>query len=64
MSPRAKSPLHEEISSQEEDMEILPSKEDQDLRSLIDDEAFSTIEEEEEEANTVMKRAHPVPHEE
>lgn len=38
--PKAKSPLHEDISSQEEDMEIPPSKEDQYLRSLIDDEAF------------------------
>ena len=38
--PKEKSPLQEELSSQEEDMEIPPSKEDQDLRSLIDDEAF------------------------
>ena len=59
--PRERSPSNEELSSQEEDMEIPPSKEDQDLRSLIDDEVFPTIEEEEEKVgdyNTVMTRAH------
>ena len=65
--PRAKSPLHEDLSLQEEDVEIPPSKEDQDLRSLIVDEVFSTIEEEEEKAgdnSTVMTREHRIPHEE
>ena len=64
---REKSPLHEDLSFQEEDMEIPPSKEDQDLKSLIDGEEFSTIEEEEEKArdnSAVMTRAHLVPHEE
>ena len=48
-------------------MEIPSSREDQDLRSLIFDEAFSTIDWEEEKAggnNTVISGAHPVPHEE
>ena len=56
--PRARSPLHEEIP---------PSKEDQDLRSLIVDEVFSHIDEEEEKAggnNAIISRAHLVPHEE
>ena len=42
--PRARSSLDEESSSQKEDMKIPLSKVDQDLRSPIDDEAFSTIE--------------------
>ena len=62
--PRAKSPLHEELSSQEEDREIPPSKEGQDLRSLIDDEAFSNIEEKVGENSVVMTRSHLRPHEE
>ena len=46
--PRARSPLHEEISSQNEVMDIPLSREDQDLRSLIDNEVFSNIDEEKE----------------
>ena len=46
--PRARSPLHEDIYSQKEVMEIPPSKEDQDLRSLVDSEVFSNIDEKEE----------------
>ena len=56
--PRERSPLHEEIP---------PSREDQNLRSLIVDEVFSNINEEEENAsgnNIVISREHPVPHEE
>ena len=48
-------------------MDITPSREGQDLRSLIVDEAFSTIDEEEEKAGgniVVISRAHLVPHEE
>ena len=41
--PRAKSPLHEDLSLQEEDKDIPHSKEDQDLRSPFEDEAFSTM---------------------
>ena len=45
--PKERSPLHEEISSQKEVMDIPLSKEDQDLRSLIDNEVFSNIDEKE-----------------
>ena len=47
--PRARSPLQEELSCQKEDMEIPPSREDQDLGSLIIDEVFSNIDEKEEQ---------------
>ena len=43
--PRARSPLGEGSSSQEESMKVSPSKDDQDLRSLIDAEKISVIEE-------------------
>ena len=62
--PREKSPLHEDLYSQGEDMEITLSKEYQDLRSTIDEETFSTMEERAEDDNAVMTRAHLGPHEE
>ena len=57
--PKEISPLYEDPSSQKEDMEIPPSREDQDLRSLIDDEAFSNIDKEGEKRranNAVLDR--------
>ena len=42
--------LDEELSSQKESMNISPSMDDQDLRSLVDDDANSVIEEEEGKA--------------
>ena len=63
--PREISPLLEEPSSIDEDMEIPPSREDQDLGSLIDDEAFSNIGEEDEKrrANSVVPLGEdPLPH--
>ena len=46
--PREKAPLQQEISSQEEDMEISPSRADQD-KGYINDEVFPHDEEEEKE---------------
>ena len=46
--PRARSPFYEGPSSICENMEVLPSRDDQDLGSLIDDEAFSFFDEEDE----------------
>ena len=64
--PRARSPLDEGLSFQEEIMKIPPSIDDQDLRSLFDDEANLVIEEEKSEAgdNTVMTMETQAPHEE
>ena len=63
--PRARSPLQEELSSKNEDMEIPPSREDQDLGSLIVDEVFSNIDEEEEQKgsnNIITLGGEPSPH--
>ena len=65
--PRARYPLEEGLPSQKEDMKILSSKEDQDLRPLVEGKATSTSEEEEGEAgqdNAVIIRAPQTPHEE
>ena len=43
--PRARFILQEELPFQKEEMEIPPSRKDQDLGSLIVDEVFSKIEE-------------------
>ena len=64
--PRASSPLNEGNSSQKGSMEIPPSLDDQDIRSLVDDEAISIIGEEREKVgdNAVMTMAPQAPHEE
>ena len=61
--PRAKAPIQQELSSQEEDMRIPPSRGDQDKGSL-NDEVFSHDEEEEKEeleraSNVVTTRGDP-----
>ena len=63
--PRERSPLLEEPSSIDEDMEVPPSRVDQDQGSLIDDEAFSHINEEDEHRranNIVPLGGDPSPH--
>ena len=63
--PRARSPLLEEPSSIDEDMEIPPSREDQDQGSLIDDEEFSNIDEEDvkrRDNSAIPSRGYPSPH--
>ena len=58
--PRERYPLDEGLSSQEESMKIPPSIDDQDLRSLVDDEVVLVIEEEEGKVgddNTVTTKA-------
>ena len=57
--PREKSPLLKEPSSSCEDMEFLPSRDDQDQGSLTEDEAFSYMEEEEKDQYQGMMRIHP-----
>ena len=56
--PRARSPLNEGSSSQEEIMKVSPSIVDQELMFLIDDGTISVIEEEEKvrDDNAVKKR--------
>ena len=63
--PRARSPLLEEPSSIDECMEIPPSMEGQDQGSLIDDEEFSNICEEDvqrRDKSDVPTRGDPSPH--
>ena len=64
--PRARSPLSEGSSSQEESMKVSPSIVDQALLSLIDDGTISVIEEEEKtgDDNTVTTKAPQASHEE
>ena len=60
----AGSPLHGEISSQEEFMEIPLSKEDQDPRSLVDNELLSNFDEKEKQedsSNVVTSKEDPLP---
>ena len=57
--PRARSPFIEEPSSIFEDMEFPPSRDDQDQGSLIEDEAFSYMEEEEKDQHQGMMSIHP-----
>ena len=55
--PRARYPLSEGSSSQEEIMEVSPSIDDQDLMSLIDEEEKAG------DDNAVIKMALQAPHE-
>ena len=57
--PRETSPFLEEPSSICEDTESSPSWDDRDQGSLIEDEAFSYMEEEEKDQHQGMMRIHP-----